>query len=229
MPGRKTVPLREQTSTTFTLPERPVSQWGRTLEVRWFFPGLLEPRVAAWMGRFPAEMESREDSYLLDPPLPGLSVKIRAGRALEVKTYRGSPGILDVPGRARGHLESWQKWSFPLGPRDRDSGDAPGWKRVCKTRWVSRFSLVNGRRATDPAGLAGQPGCAVELTDVRAGGEAWWSLGFEAAGPTGLLRGQLEYTAALVFAQAMPDGIQPRTENSRSYAEWLGQQVRPRA
>ena len=52
----------------------------------------------------------------MDPPLPGLSVKIRGGGALEVKAYRGSPGILEVAGRARGHLESWQKWSFPYGP-----------------------------------------------------------------------------------------------------------------
>jgi hypothetical protein len=52
--------------------------------------------------------------YLLDPPLPELSVKVRRGRALEVKAYRGSPGILEVAGRARGRMESWQKWSFPL-------------------------------------------------------------------------------------------------------------------
>ena len=36
------------------------------------------------------------------------------GGALEIKAYRGSPGILEVAGRARGRLESWQKWSFPF-------------------------------------------------------------------------------------------------------------------
>ena len=36
--------------------------------------------------------ESREDTYLLDPHLPGLSVKVRGGGALEVKAYRGEPG-----------------------------------------------------------------------------------------------------------------------------------------
>jgi hypothetical protein len=48
------------------------------------FPGQLETAVARWFGRFPVGVESREDSYLLDPLLPGLSVKIRGGRALEV-------------------------------------------------------------------------------------------------------------------------------------------------
>ena len=62
-------------------PESPVTEAGRSLEVRWIFPGQLESAVARWFGRFPAGVESREDSYLLDPLLPGLSVKIRGGRA----------------------------------------------------------------------------------------------------------------------------------------------------
>jgi hypothetical protein len=33
--------------------------------------------VAGWFGRFPARTESREDTYLLDPQLRGLSVKVR--------------------------------------------------------------------------------------------------------------------------------------------------------
>ena len=83
-------------------PGSPVTEGVRSLEVRWIFPGQLETAVAGWFGRFPARTESREDTYLLDPQLPGLSVKVRGGGALEVKAYRGSPGILEVPGRARG-------------------------------------------------------------------------------------------------------------------------------
>jgi hypothetical protein len=98
-------------------PQSPVTEGVRSLEVRWIFPGQLETAVAGWFGRFPAETQSREDTYLLDPQLRGLSVKVRGGVALEVKVYRGSPGILDLPGRARGRMESWQKWSFPIAPR----------------------------------------------------------------------------------------------------------------
>ena len=97
-------------------PQSPVTEGVRSLEVRWIFPGQLETAVAGWFGRFPARVESREDTYLLDPQLRGLSVKVRGGGALEVKVYRGSPGILEVAGRARGRLEAWQKWSFPLQP-----------------------------------------------------------------------------------------------------------------
>jgi hypothetical protein len=36
--------------------------------------------VAGWFGRFLAESQSREDTYLVDPRLRGLSVKVRGGR-----------------------------------------------------------------------------------------------------------------------------------------------------
>ena len=42
----------------------------------------------------------------------------------------------------------------------------------------------------------------MELTEVRAAGEAWWTLGFEATGPPDVLRGELDAAAALVFALA---------------------------
>jgi len=63
----------------------------------------------------------------------------------------------------------------------------------------------------------------VELTEVRARGQDWWTVGFEATGPTDLLRRELEATAALVFAQDLPGGVQLGPDSSRSYAEWLGQ------
>ena len=193
-----------------------------SLEVRWIFPGQLSTAVAAWFERFPAETESRDDAYLLAPHLRGLSVKLRGGKALDVKVYRGSPGILDITGRVRGCLESWQKWSFPYATVSHDSGNPAGWAAVSKTRRISRFSLVSGRTLARVPG-PGDPVCAVELAEVSTRGEAWWSLGFEATGPADLLRGQLEATAALVFTETLPGGVEPGPDDSRSYAEWLSQ------
>ena len=200
-----------------------VTEGVRSLEVRWIFPGQLEAAVALWFARFPAGMESREDTYLLDPQLPGLSVKVRGGGTLEVKAYRGSPGILEVAGRARGRLESWQKWSFPFSPLRPGSGDPPSWQLVRKTRRVSRFELASGQVVAPGPGLGQQPRCEVELTEVHTGGQHWWTLGFEASGAADLLRSELEATAALVFAQALPGGVEPGPDESRSYAEWLSQ------
>jgi hypothetical protein len=61
----------------------------------------------------------------------------------------------------------------------------------------------------------------VELTEVRSGGETWWSLGFEATGPADLLRRTLAGAAALMFAQAPPDDVELDMGHCQSYAEWL--------
>jgi hypothetical protein len=126
----------------------------RSLEVRWILPGQLGAAVAGWFARFPARVEAREDTYLVDPQPGGISVKFRQGMALELKVYQGSPGILEVTGRARG-------------------------------------------------------------------GQAWWTLGFEATGPASQLRTQLETAAALVFAQPLPGGMELAADHSQSYLQWL--------
>jgi len=201
----------------------------RSLEVRWILPGRLEPAVVGWFGRFPAEMASREDAYLLDPDLSGLSVKVRAEEALEVKAYHGSPGILDIPGRARGRIQSWQKWSFPLSSPTRDGGNLPGWALIRKRRRIARFRLASGRVVTADPPLATGPECAVELTEFGAGGRTWWSVGFEATGPADLLHSALQATAILVFGQALPGPVELSMDCCQSYAQWLARHREPAA
>jgi len=200
-----------------------VSSGLRSLEVRWILPGHLETAMATWFGRFPSEMESREDTYLMDPMARGLSVKVRGGGALEVKAYQGSRGTLDVAGRVRGRLEAWRKWSFPFNTLRQDRCDPASWKPVRKRRRISRFALSNGQPLVHAPGSGKEPQCEVELTEVRTDGRDWWTLGFEATGPASLLCTELEATAALVFANAPPVNVELGPGESRSYAEWLGQ------
>jgi hypothetical protein len=214
---------QERVTMTAEPPRSPVTEAVRSLEVRWIFPGRLETAVTGWFARFPARTESREDTYLLDPQLRGLSVKVRGGGALEVKAYCGSPGILEVAGRACGSMEYWQKWSFPFSPLGPGSGDPAGWRPVRKRRRITRFSLASGQLDASGQGLGEQPRCEVELTEVQTGGQDWWTLGFEATGPADLLHSELQASAALVFVQALPGDVKPGLQASRSYAEWLGQ------
>jgi hypothetical protein len=202
-----------------------LSEGVRSLEVRWIFPGQLKTSVTGWFERFPARTESRQDTYLLHPQLRGLSVKVRGRGALEVKVYGGSPGILDMAGRARGNMESWQKWSFPFSPFSLDSADPAGWTPVLKGRRISQFALTSGPIVARGPGLIQEPRCEVELTEVRIRGQRWWTLGFEATGPADLLRSELEATAAVVFASALPGEMEPGPDECRSYAEWLGQRL----
>jgi hypothetical protein len=203
------------------LPERLAIERAASLEVRWILPGQLEASMAEWFDRFPAAAEFQDDVYLLDPRLPGISVKIRSGGAFEVKTYRSSLGILDTAGRAHGHMESWQKWSFPVAPLSKAGEGPAGWTLVRKKRRISHFLAADGRIRAVLAGGGEEPSCAVELTEVRLRDESWWTLGFEATGPTSLLQSRLEATAALVFACDLPEGIELGTENSMSYVAWL--------
>jgi len=204
---------------TAVQPETSVTGPLRGLEVRWILPGQLELAVTGWLARFPAEVSSREDTYLVDPQLGGQSVKLRGGKTLEVKVYRGSPGILQVAGRARGRLEFWDKWSFAGEPASGGGADLPGWCPVHKL--IRRFSPAPRHGRMRVRGMGEEPGCHVELTEVQARGQAWWTLGFEATGPARLLRRELDAAAALVFTQALPGGRELGTDDCQSYAQWL--------
>jgi hypothetical protein len=208
---------------TVAQPAGPLTEGIRTLEVRWIIPGELQTVVTGWFGQFTRGTESRQDTYLVSPHLPGLSVKVREGQALEVKVYRGSPGILEVAGRARGRMESWQKWSFPCGWLSPGSGEVPGWRQVHKRRRIGWFSLAGEPAPALVPAPGEEPGCTVELTEVFTGSEAWWSLGFEATGAADLIRGELQASAALVFADALPGDVELGMDHSKSYAEWLWQ------
>jgi len=223
VPGLAASQYQEHVTMTAEQPDSPVTQGVCSLEVRWIFPGQMGSAVAGWFGQFPARTESRQDIYLLDPPLPGLSVKIRGGGALEVKAYHGSPGALEVAGRAHGRMESWQKWSFPVEPLRPGSADPASWRPVRKRRRVSQFSSASGPAGARAAGTGQPPRCGVELTEVHTNGQDWWTLGFEATGPAGLLRSELEATAALVFAHPLPGGVEFGPDDCRSYAQWLTQ------
>ena len=96
-----------------------------------------------------------------------------------------------------------------------------GWTVIRKDRRISRFRLIATGIAAGVPGRADEPGCAVELTEVRVRDEAWWSVAFEAAGPAPMLRRTLEGTAALIFAEALPSGAELGPDGCRSYAEWL--------
>ena len=54
-------------------------------------------------------------------------------------------------------------------------------------------------------------------------GETWWSLGFEATGPSASLSNTLQGTAALMFTVTPPGDVELDMSHSHSYANWLSQ------
>ena len=191
-----------------------------SLEVRWIVPGALGSAVREWFARFPAGTEVREDTYLVWPRLDGLSVKLRDGNMLDVKSYLGSPGILGLPVRGLGRLESWRKWSFVHdGPRLAPTMP-PGWVTVRKARQSTWFPLPAGQDPVPGPSPAGT-GCMAELTDADAGGRLMWTVGLEATGSAELLLDAVQHAVGLLFASPLPPEAGFSLDNSWSYAQWL--------
>jgi hypothetical protein len=142
----------------------------------------------------------------ISPP----AAAIRGGERLDIKVARGDRGVLDVPGRVRGRTRYWMKWSFPTRLVPGQDVKPQDWVSVKKYRRIGRFSAANDEST-----------CAVEVTEVLKGEEPWWTLGFEAAGHSETLRGTLDDTAALLFSNPLPDGVELRMSDSISYSEWL--------
>jgi hypothetical protein len=87
-------------------PGEPGDRWSPQPGGALDLPGPAGGRGGRMVRAVPGRTETREDTYLVDPRLRGPSVKVRGGGALEVKVYRGSPGILDLAGRARGRMHA---------------------------------------------------------------------------------------------------------------------------
>jgi hypothetical protein len=199
-----------------------VSEEGPTLEVRWVCPGALATSMIDWFTPFLEQVESREDAYLVGQQIQGISVKIRGGAQLDTKVASGSHGVLDVPGRARGHLQSWKKWSFPIHPVLEMDVESADWVRVGKIRRIGRFSFADGVHVTRGVSSGEHlTTCAVELTEVVKSGEPWWTLGFEVAGHPEAMREAIETTAAMVFSDPLPGELELNLADSKSYVEWL--------
>ena len=202
--------------------ESPVTEGVRSLEVRWIFPGQLESAVAGWFGRFPADGGTRGH-------LPSGSVVAWAVGEGPRGRGTGGEGLPRKPGpprgggpgpRAPGVLAEVVLSLQPAPPGQRRPGRLAAGAQAAAHQPVpiGRWPVVA------PAPGLGQPRCEVELTEVHARGQHWWTLGLEATGPADLLCSELQATAALVSAQALP-GVEPGPDDSRSYAEWLGQRA----
>ncbi len=191
-----------------------------TLEVRWIRPGALAPTMTDWFGPFVAEIETRDDLYLVGLGIEGLSVKIRGGTLLDIKGASGDQGIIEMRGHSVGRSQAWKKWSFPLSISPETGSRSADWVRVGKYRRIGLFAIADGEPTAQISPSAHETTCTVELTEVTRGAEAWWTLGFEATGRPHTLREAIEVTAALVFAAPLPVG-KLSVVDSMSYADWL--------
>jgi hypothetical protein len=189
----------------------------RTAELRWFFGRQPPEPVVDWFGTAAGPPQARSDNYLALPGTDALGIKVRGGTTrFELKLRPAPASPLTLVGGVAGQLEEWQRWSFAR------SGISRLFPRLGlpKTRWVK---VDKRRRLTtipyDGDG-DGDAGCRVELTQLRAQGREWTTVGFEAFGPEPDLVPALKAAAERFFGSLdLPDGL--GADLSCGYPGWL--------
>jgi hypothetical protein len=185
----------------------------RTAELRWFFRPQPPGPVVDWFGTVGGPPQSRSDSYLVLSGTDALGVKVRGGTTrFELKLRPAPASPLALSGAVSGRLEEWQRWSFA---RSGVSRLLPrlGLPENC---WVK----VDKRRRLTTIPYRDDAGCRVELTQLRAQGQEWTTVGFEAFGPEPDLVAALKAAAERFFGSLdLPDGL--GAELSCGYPGWL--------
>ena len=205
-----------------------------TAEVRWFLQGPVPHDVKAWFQRRTGSVEQeppRVDRYLRLLGSEGLNVKLREGR-IEIKQRVGQASVMRFHERVSGLVETWRKWSFeiaePGGSRSETAPPGSSWIGVRKERRLRAYRVENGEDVVAWIG-PGSPreGCELELTRVRAAGQVWWTVAFEAFGDESTLRENLLLVVRNVLSADEPP-LLPGS-NTCGYAAWLSSLIQAEA
>ena len=204
----------------------------QSLELRWFFKGLVPADVQNWFNlKFPTDRskkeKSRTDLYFIVRDREDLGLKISRGR-LELK-MRQDAQPFSLPGpQVAGVVETWikEEWRFAkefAGCLDMVFGKPKlkGWRvEVQKNRVVRKYQVdaqgnVKGLAMDLPSELL----LKVELTGLVKHDRPWWTFGMEiSGGPPNLHE---------IFADAVKNMLngQPQldlhTDRSYGYPHWL--------
>jgi hypothetical protein len=206
----------------------------RSAEVRWFISGALPGEVLSWFkaGQALDSEGVQVHEYLVFQDCQSVGVKLREGR-LEIKAILAASQPLSLEPGIQGRTEEWVKWSFEsegLQTIDPALHQAGCWLKVYKERFLRTFSADGGNlveviaRPGPELGSLLRMGCNIELTriEVEVIPRFWFSLGFEAFGPSALATKILLEAIHLFFQGhgGMP-GISLGERDSLSYPAWL--------
>ena len=194
-----------------------------TVEVRWFQQGQADSALRAWfrhVAHQAQEQTPRVDYYLRASNPDNLGIKLREG-LVEIKEHHQTYGQVSFHQHVHGHVDGWRKWSFPQPetmPRVDSETFHQAWIGVKKERWLCLFRIRSETLEAVPLSTQPKAGCGLELTQVEASGETWWSVGLEAFGKEEENFERLLKVGKHIFAQDPPSFERPY---SRSYPQWL--------
>jgi hypothetical protein len=156
----------------------------QTIEVRWFYPGVLPDQVGKWfntLGEPLEKIDTRSDFYLQSNS-PDLGVKLRQGN-LEVKYRQQDLGTIAIDGLENSQVEQWSKWicvddSSGLTPTK--IAGKPGWLKVDKIRdrRLYRVDVTDTVKLTQTANPTADI-AAIEITQLQLQSQIWWTIACE--------------------------------------------------
>lgn len=180
-----------------------------TLEVRWFFPGVVPVAVQTWFDSIPAPSlhEVRQDIYDLEAARQRVGLKRRyPARTLDCKMMMSAQEGADLGFGIVGDLENWVKITQPL----LDDPDGLGEVAISKKTQAKRRYLDTGT------------GCEAEMAEIRMGSIAAWTLCLETFGDALLRTDAMEHGLEAVFGvSGSPRGVELGPSTSSSYPQWI--------
>lgn len=197
-----------------------------TTEMRWFADGPLPLTVVNWFAG-PGSMaviEKRVDTYRIDGR-DDAGLKRRFRRTLELKVRLDIAEVFPLEPELAAPLEEWRRWS----PADDEVElhEPETWIDVHKVVYKRRF-VGTGTEVAWASRLPTAPdgGCDVEVTSVRVGDVAAWTLALAAFGPAERRRAALGVAwRAIGRADERPDDLVPALREASGYPEWLNRHL----
>jgi hypothetical protein len=196
----------------------------QTIEVRWFYPGVLPDRIFKWFnkkGEPIDKIDTRADFYLQSQS-PDLGVKLRQGN-LEVKYRQQDLGKIAIDRFTLAQVEQWSKWicindTSALHPTTIAS--KPGWIKVDKIRYQRLYQVeFTDTLQLMPISSPQADAAAIEITQLQVQGQTWWTLACEYLGHNIQVEQQfLPLVRSLLSDCLFPTSTSPI---SCGYPQWL--------
>jgi hypothetical protein len=201
-------------------------------ELRWFFSGEAPAAIQQWftgnprLGQAITSAQARVDLYLLAPGAPFVGTKLRGGK-LELKVRSKTRPLATTPGEASGQVETWDKWTWAYKKEADDEicaafvggTDSGRTAEVTKERFQRKFAV--GDASVRPVKLSSriERGCLAELTRLKVGSSAAWTLAVEDLGDPPGQPGAVDQCASWLLSDF--PAPKPQASDSFSYPEWL--------
>lgn len=159
----------------------------RSLELRWFFKGILPIRVYQWFtdilpGNEKFEEKPREDYYLATQSID-LGVKF-SRQQLQVKIRKYNVGFTLNNNNIQGSLEYWIRYDWDYLHNKENTKRDKLYDRfssikIDKKRLIKKYKILDNQLIQIPIQNTTDTQCSIEITKINVKEQTWSTLGFD--------------------------------------------------